>query len=550
MIPRVGGASRKACTASLSLVVATAALLVSPVARADAPDNWKFSLDGYYRTRGYVFGDLYEGQAKPGTYMQQRLRLQPTLNFEDRAKLSLMIDGMDDVVWGDNASLASTALFAGDPSLTGIDGQEVAPIKLKRAWMEFKVPIGLLRVGRQASQWGMGLLANDGNGFDDLFGENHYGSTYDRVIFATRPISIASTIAGKRDRQIPLIAAIGVDRLVEDPLIQYYGTSCGVDNPNDGCDPTEDHGYTEERDEDRRTDTWWVDTNDDVWEMIYVLTYKGEGVHLGKKLVGDVTGGVYVVNRKQGETDSNVLIVDGYAKTAIKGVLFEGELLHIGGDTRAITLQSNDPDDPLYKQADIWGYVVRGGYQNEQFTALLEHGYASGDDSVTDPNFTGRPLHPDFNVGLLLYEEVLARVTATSWGEDAKGLWSNGGVYNSRYIYPNVRVRPLKGWEIDAAGLVAWPDQRDGARMRKACASDDPAQCGPTDATSSYIGWEGDLAVKNKFHDHVNFTLEGGFAHVTDMIPLKSTGLAYTVDDNGREVGNFWTVQSRIAYEF
>ena len=28
------------------------------------------------------------------------------------------------------------------------------------------------------------------------------------------------------------------------------------------------------------------------------------------------------------------------------------------------------------------------------------------------------------------------------------------------------------------------------------------------------------------------------------------SGLGYEVDDSGREVGNYWTLQSRIAYEF
>lgn len=377
-------------------MLAAAALLLVGSAHADAPDNWKFTLDGYYRTRGYIFGGMYEGQAKPGTLMMSRLRLQPQLNFEDRAKFFMMVDGLDGVVWGDNASLASTALFAGDPSATGYTGTEMDTLKLKRVWTEFKVPLGLVRVGRQGSNWGMGLLANEGNGFDDGFGENNFGSTYDRAIFATKPVTIAQTIMGKKGApEVPLIAAVGVDRLVEDPLIEYYGYSCDPDDWPDGdprCGQYEDHGSTSERDAENRTDSWWVDTQDDVWEMVYVLVYRGEGVSFGKEVVGDLTVGAYMVNRLEQETDSNVLIVDAYAKAEILGGYFEGEVLHIGGTTRAITLASNDPEDPYKKTADIWGYVVRGGYQDESFTAFLEHGYASGDADPTDADFTGRPL--------------------------------------------------------------------------------------------------------------------------------------------------------------
>lgn len=528
-------------------------LALAQVALADAPDNWDFSLDGFYRTRGFVFPHLYEGQAAPGTYLQSRLRLQPSVSFEQRATFFMMIDALDGVLWGDNASLASTSLFAADPSTAGIEGVDVANIAVKRAWMEFKVPVGLVRVGRQGSNWGMGLLANDGNGMDDTFGENKYGSTYDRAIFATRPITVVTTIASMvspkaKPVDVPLITAFGIDRLVEDPLLQYYGNSCSVDNPDDGCEPLEDHGVTEMRDADRRSDTWWVDTQDDVWEMIYVLMYKQDGQPFGKNAVGDITAGIYVVNRLQGETDSNVLIVDGYAKLELKGVLFEGEILHIGGKTRAITLDNaDDPEDPLYKEADIWGYVARAGYQNEVWSGIFETGYASGDDSVTDVQFTGRPLAPDHNVGLLLYEEIIARVTAGQWGEDARGLWSNGGVYNSRYIFPNVRFRPMKGWEFIAAGLVAWPDKPDGSKIL--CGPDDDCAT-PGTASSSILGWEADLAIKHRYADHINFTIEGGYAHATDRLPLKSVGLNYETDEEGHEYGNFFTVQSRIAYEF
>lgn len=544
------------------LGLASLALLPS-IARADAPDNWKLSLDGYYRTRGYIYSGLYDGQAAPGTLMTQRLRMQPTFNFEDRAKFSMMVDALDGVVWGDNESLASTALFAGDPSNTDLDGMAIDPITVRRAWMEFKVPVGLVRVGRQGSNWGMGILANEGNGFDDTFGENKYGSTYDRVMFATRPITVATTVAqmagGKgKVRDVPLIAAIGVDRLVEDPLVQYYGYEC--DSGSDGddltsgglCEVDEDHGFSEERTDDQRASSWWVDPNDDVWEMIYVLVYRGEGVKLGKSTVGDITGGVYVVNRKQIETESNVLIADAYAKVEVKDLYVEGEVLHIGGHSKAITLPgviSYDPSiDPLAKDVDIWGYAARAGYQDEHYTAYLEHGYASGDDNATDADFTGRPMHPDYNVGLLLYEEVLARVTAVTWSEGAKGLWSNGGVYNSRYLYPTVKFRPGRSWETIGAFLVAWPDKPDGSRIL--CREGDAVECTQYLASSKILGWEADLAVKHKFADHINFTLEGGYAHATDRLPLATTGLGYKTDDEGHVYGNYFTLQSRIAYEF
>ena len=72
----------------------------------------------------------------------------------------------------------------------------------------------------------MGLLANHGNGFDDTFGENHGGSTYDRIMFLTQPLAVLNAITGIGNANAPLFFAVGMDRLVEDPLIQYYGFDC------------------------------------------------------------------------------------------------------------------------------------------------------------------------------------------------------------------------------------------------------------------------------------------------------------------------------------
>jgi hypothetical protein len=521
-----------------------------------AESDLTFDLDGYYRVRGHVFPNLFEAQEGGGTYMLHRLKLQPSASFRD-AKFNMEIDALDDVLWGDNESHASTALFAGDPSTTGLNGAQGPSLNLTRAWLEAPLPVGLIRVGRQPSQWGMGLLANSGDGFDDTFGDNHAGATYDRVIFATRPVSIAQKIAGHADTKVPLVVAFGIDRLVEDPLIQFYGYACkpGVvqgeaawdarcDRDGDGVtDATNDYKDDTRVDADRRQD-WWADADDDVYEMVYVVSYKGENLRLGDR-EGDLIGGIYVVNRRQKETSSNIVISDVYFKARYMGILAEFEGLNIRGRTNAIVLPgAYDPygqlDNPLYKEADIWGYVGRLGFEGSGIKAYLEHGYASGDDYVADERFTGRPLHPDYNVGLLLYEEILARVTAATWTASADGLWSQGGVYNSRYLYPTLIVRPRAGMEVIGAWLVAWPDKPDGSRIL--CAKGDDVECAETKATASTLGWEADLAFKQRWREHLSFSLEGAYARTTDRIPLASADL----DPSGK----FFTVQSRIAFEF
>jgi hypothetical protein len=521
-------------------------------------DDLRVDIEGFYRTRGHVFSGLSPDHEGTGRYLDHRLRIRPVFNYRDLALLKLDIDGLENVVWGDNASLASTALFAGGPSSTGPDGRSRPTLQVERAWMELVIPVGQFRIGRMPSNWGLGLLANAGDGFDDWFGDNRAGSTVDRIVFATRPIAIAQTIAGKEDSGIPLFVAFGVDRLVEEPLIAFNGYRCvsGISAGDDAFDPrcdanddgvTDlDHGYTDdERTEDQRGSSWWADNADDVAELIFVLIYRGEDVrYLGAE--GDLTAGTYVVYRTQDETESEVLVLDGFLHAQWRGVLVEGEALHIGGTTRAIALPGaiGAGEDPLYKTADIWGYVARVGYQQPGWKAILEHGYASGDHNVADEDFTGRPLHTDYNVGLLLYEQVLARVTAELWTESASGLWSNGGVYNSRYLHPALFLYPFEGWdvgetEVIAAFLVAWPDEPDGAIIRCREGED---QCEQQLATASIIGWEADLALKHRWHEHLLFSLELGFAHATDRLSLETAGL--------NPDGNFFTVQSRVGWEF
>ena len=505
------------------------------------PDRFHFEVEGHYRTRGYLFSGMFD-QDRPATYMEHRLRVRPIASYRGLARLAMEIDALDNVVWGDNASLATTAVFAGDPSATSVTGRTLPSVALNRVWLEMDLPVGQLRVGRQPSHWGLGILANDGDGFEPRFGENRAGNTFDRVLFATRPLSIVDAIRGVEDREIPLIAGVGVDRLVTSPQIRYYGYRCqpGIPETDDRyrpeCDRSgdgvtdADHGFTDDRfTEDRRGHGWWTDPDQAVMEMVYVLLYQGEDLDLFG-LEGDLTAGTYVVHRVQGETDSNILILDGYLDATIEGVIAQAEVVHIRGQTRAITLPGavGAGDDPLAKTADIWGYVLRGGYEQPGWKVLVEHGHASGDDNVADARFTGRPLHEDYNVGLLLYQEVLRRVTASVWTEAADGLWSQGGVYNSRYLFPTVHLTPLENWELLAGLVLAWPHQADGAIIRE------------TDA--ALLGWEVDVGLKHRWHEHLHFSLEVGYAQVTDRLPLSLAGL----DPEGR----FFTVQSRIGWLF
>lgn len=522
---------------------------------APADDDLKFTLDGYYRVRLHHYNGLFDPDANwpnepgAGRYTEQRLRLQPTVDYQGRAKFTMMADVFDGTLTGDNESRATTALFAEDPTNTSIFGDPGSMIAIKRAWMQFSTPLGQVRLGRQPSNWGMGLLANDGDGFKNTFGEAYGGATFDRFLFVTKPASVVQGIRKKDDPGIPLYFIFAIDRLVEDPLIQYYGYKCDPDTTEDDprCGPTDDHSYTEPRDANYRPDNWWTENDDDVVEFVYGLIYRGESLDWGAHK-SDFTLGFYSVNRKQIETASNVWILDGYTKLDYRKLYVESEAVTIRGHSSAIVLPgavAEGSDDPLYKEPRIWSAVGRVGYQSQPFAATWETGFASGDDNVADERFSGRAITGEYNVGLILYDEVLERATRYRWTDAANGLWSGGGVYNSVYVFPNVRYTPIKNWDLHAAFLMAWPHKADGAIILRGPEAGDDAQ-----VQSRALGWEADLALKSTWHDHILFSLEGGFAKVTDRIPYEDLGIAHFTLGGLDVPGGVYTVQTRLAYEF
>ena len=121
-------------------------------------------------------------------------------------------------------------------------------------------------------------------------------------------------------------------------------------------------------------------------------------------------------------------------------------------------------------------------------------------------------------------------------------LRSDGGIYNSRYIFPVVQYTFFGDWQVLAGYLKVWPDKADGAVIQCNAADEAEYGCNAT-AESDEIGWEVDFAFKTKIHNHVHFAVEGAYAEVTDRINLNSASGLHSD-------GKFTTIQTRFAYNF
>lgn len=151
-----------------------------------------FRLGGYDRTRLYVFDTLSldrdgELSEENRTYFDQRLRLNPHMEVNPHIHVYGQIDLLDLQIFGSDAGVQVTTGLTNDagnplddpPQLTeGIipPADYALASVVRRVWGEIWTPYVDFRFGRMGNHWGMGVMVNDGNGLNSL-----YGDTVDRV---------------------------------------------------------------------------------------------------------------------------------------------------------------------------------------------------------------------------------------------------------------------------------------------------------------------------------------------------------------------------------
>ncbi|MBO6935953.1 MAG: hypothetical protein JJ863_13295 [Deltaproteobacteria bacterium] len=561
----------------------------SPAASTDVGIPLNLNLHGYYRARYQWMGNTPQGQRRVGDrrfqrsvnthFAFQRLRLVPEVTYgrdpdNPVAALYMQFDGLDNAVFGDNARIAPAPLFANDPSVTDIEGFDIADsIRLERAWLQFLIPVGQIRIGRMPSSWGMGLLSNDGNGLGE-WGDPLFGTTYDRVLFATRPISIFNAISKGDARPTPLIYAIAYDKLVEDPLtvstdspwVEGQAPTWGSFGPY-GTQPQQrsniPFGYVGSNNNDVHeiaNALIWVDpdfgpkpTDELRVGMYYVWRWQNRGARIGDARPDDDSRTLPL------EPTSRVHILDWYYKVDIglgpglPSFYSEAEVTWITGRSNTIPITggcgAEAPGVCLESDANVWGGAFRAGVrQNDKWGALIEAGFSSGDATVFGADgFTARPLHPDHHVGLLMYQVALQVTSAVGLTDQARPLWTRGGVWNSWYGMPQVRFHIIPGFELHAAFLTGFARKLVPGIHQNPRASGN-ASCGAFDG-DCWLGWEADVALRVKWgaNDLLRWDTEIGMMQVGNA--LRDTSSARPA---GGGIGDdfLWTIQTRMGMVF
>jgi len=138
-----------------------------------------------------------------------RFRLDPELHISDNLRVISQIDLFDNIVLGSTPAGYQNSPYTGGYYVAARSGYApigydttttAAPtagvnslrnsIVVKRAWAEYATPVGELRFGRMPNHWGLGILNNAGDGYDD-----NYQSTIDRIQFTTgiKPLDLYVT---------------------------------------------------------------------------------------------------------------------------------------------------------------------------------------------------------------------------------------------------------------------------------------------------------------------------------------------------------------------
>lgn len=502
--------------------------------KEENPDwlNFQVELHGYFRVRHDTFSweryFKYMDEGDENDYLQyfnMRMVLKPTIHFNKFVRIYAQFDLLRNVVFGLNDAMGN--ILAQDmgttqmvfPAYLGktVDGSGNT-FKVTRLWAEVMFPFGVFRFGRQPSDWGMGLLSNGGNDLDDDFGD-----TYDRVLFATRPLS--------KQGYDQLTIAIAYDRLTEGA--NFSGT------PKFWDDTLRATEYV--------TAVFW----DAKWWFAGLFAiYRNQDPNDSSDWQDTMLTG-----------DADIWIFDYYGRARWKGLYFETEMVHFFG---RFDVRLYDPDywalfHTYVKEAqDTRGEGFEGvwrlGYDVERYGAWAEYGIATGTDERNELHFASKlPIvrgteydslgfDPDVTTDLILFEELYGMVLGINPLGDLFG--SRGGVKNAEYWKIVGRGVPVENLEcqldVEYARVI---ETNDWYRV----SYEDEV---PTLVRVEHdLGWEIDLKAQYTFAQYFTGGVQFGYAFVGDFFH----DLLLDVDLGQQaqlDVPDMWTLQWMFAVHF
>ena len=426
---------RSACASLLALL-----LLAPRAALADPPrwtlhtgvDAWETGIAGFaLDAEDTATDDTLTGRARlrtrvEGPLVGRKLRLVGELDFFARAL---------------HGAPAALGPVQADPAIRARDPFHPAPLHLRALYLEWAGALGVARLGTQPSDWGLGLVANDGARDDRLFGVPTRGNVSQRLMLATSPLQAIGAPPQSPLGRLTLLAAgdlVWADETAE--LLDAGG---------------------------RPEDTAWQAVG-----ALFVRprTYTGPVARLRE----DVSGGVYAARRWQTYAEGDrleVWVVDAHARvqqSLPSGASFryEFEAARLFGETDRVTSEGGPNGlkiNALGAVAEMaWGFPL-GTARGEVMATI---GLTSGDANADDDELNRFTMHGDYDVGFVLFDHVLPalQLRASERIDDPlrartppKGfehLAGRGGVSGARYGALRFTAQPCATVDAAAQAVV------------------------------------------------------------------------------------------------
>ncbi len=495
----------------------------------------RLEVNGFYRAeflyardvevaKGHVlppFGLLVD-RVEDTQFLAHTVRLEPTVSLGRLARLAARIDGLQDAVWGQNGSAAPNPVWPANPSTHSMWGPGADSMGLTWLYLDVDVVLGHVRVGRMPANWGLGLVLNHGGdlrrtrgGIDDDFGDNYFPTVYDRLMFYTNVVRTVRKLWGQDTQsRHALYLGYAYDRLVTEPLadgIQFAQQRPAFDLhflSRDDNDLEEHAAFLLYRWQDPFRKVPWLAR----WGSSILRAGIYGAYRFQRRLSGLVhlDAGRVVLDCDRSDSavcgaDVDLLLL---APTFHVGI---GRLLQARGELFVLLGEAEGPAVGVgTHRVASHGWTVRLETNLLRWLSIrIEGGQASGDPTPATGTYRLASLHPDRNVGLVLYDLVLrqrAASLAAGLGPAAAAPLAGalrGGVTGSGFVFPTIRFRPLDFVVLRAGLLAAWASAQDGLLYPK--------------GRSKHLGTELDLGVDFVWGSdaeasrHLFLRVEGGY---------------------------------------
>ena len=269
-----------------------------------------------------------------------------------------------------------------DPELRRGEVFHPFPLGLRKLYLEWRPSFGMLRVGQQTSNWGLGIVAQGGDRDGRLFGDTFRGNSSERVLFATSPLQAFGAAPQSVLGRLTLVLA--GDLVYADETAELL-----------------DHQF---------------DVADKAYQVVgSLLVRPQEWTTPATTARWDLNGGLYGARRSQTYAEGDQLdvwVLDGAVQfkgdlSAQTDLRFGAEAAYITGNTDRIHTE-NGPrgvDVRAYGAAvEAEAGSVLGGLP---MRLTLLSGLASGDADPDDGQSNRFTFHGDYDVGLILFDQVI-----------------------------------------------------------------------------------------------------------------------------------------------